>query len=387
MIELFFWISLVLIAYTYFGYTLLLWVLSIFKKSKKTIQKPDSELPEVTHIIAAYNEKRIIPQKIQNCKSLNYPKNKITHLWVTDGSTDGSDELLKSMKEVELLHEPERKGKTAALNRAMQHVQTSYTIFSDANSMLSENAIRELIQKFDSPVIGCVAGEKRITAEGREKAPGAGEGIYWNYESLIKKLESKFGSTMGAVGELYAIRTELFLPPPENTILDDFVVSLGIAHRGFQIKYNAKACAREHASNSIQEELKRKIRIAAGGFQTLTKYPGLLNFFKHPRLSFQYLSHKVMRWLMVPLSLLAVLFFNIYIVFNNPTHIFELFLMLQALFYLFAFGGFLLRNTAMKLKIFFLPYYILMMNYAQLAGLFRYFRGKQSAAWEKSERK
>lgn len=387
MLKLYFWISLALIVYTYFGYTLIIWFFSLFRKVRKLTQVSDSELPEVTHIIAAYNEQAIIPQKIKNCNSLNYPANKITHLWVTDGSNDSSNTLLKNTPGIKLLHKPERKGKTAALNRAMQHVKTSYTVFSDANAMLSENAIRELVCKFDDPMTGCVAGEKKISTGSKEKAPGAGEGIYWNYESLIKKLESNFGSTMGAVGELYAIRTNLYSNPPENTILDDFVVSLGIAHRGFQIKYNAQACAEEFASKSIQEELKRKIRIAAGGFQALTKYPGLLNFFKHPKLSFQYLSHKVMRWLFVPLSLLGVLISNYYIVRLETTPLFEVFLMLQGIFYLFAFGGFLLRNTALKLKLFFLPYYILMMNYAQLAGLFRFIRGKQSAAWEKAVRK
>ncbi len=387
MLKIIFWISLAIIFYTYIGYTLILWLFTLLKKKNKVKQLTDSELPEVTHVIAAYNERDIIPAKLENCQNLVYPPEKIQHLWITDGSDDGSEELLHNLPYTSVLHNTIRKGKTAALNRAMKQVSTPITVFSDANSMLHEMSIKNLVNALNEDNVGCAAGEKRIVSDKKDKATGAGEGFYWNYESIIKELESEFGSTMGAVGELYAIKTEHFCFPPENTILDDFVVSLNTARRGYKIKYVNNAFASEGASLNIREEMKRKTRIAAGGFQTLFAYPGLLNFLKHPSLSFQFFSHKVLRWFFVPISFIALFLINIAIVLlEENTSLFKILLILQLGFYLLTFIGFLIRNKTTKFKLIFLPYYISMMNYSQIAGLIRLIRGKQKAAWEKVNR-
>lgn len=381
------WISLAIIFYTYLGYTIILWVFNLFKSKPTLTQLSDEELPHVTHVIAAYNEKNIIPEKIKNYQKLDYPSDKIVHLWITDGSDDGSPDILRNIPNTKVLHKANRKGKTAALNRAMKEVRSPITIFSDANSMLSEKSVRNLVNALHSEEVGCVAGEKRIISEKKDKAAGAGEGLYWNYEAIIKKLESGFNSTMGAVGELYAIKTKYYSFPPENTILDDFVVSLNTAQKGYKIKYVNNAFATEEASINIKEEMKRKIRIAAGGFQTLFTYPGLLNFFKHPGLSFQFISHKVLRWFFVPLSLVLLLLSNIYIVLiAQEVLLFDILLILQSVFYFLALIGLLFRNKVIKLKPIFLPYYISMMNYSQIAGLIRYLRGRQKVTWEKVSR-
>jgi cellulose synthase/poly-beta-1,6-N-acetylglucosamine synthase-like glycosyltransferase len=281
----------------------------------------------------------------------------------------------------------QREGKMAAVNRAMRQVSTSYTIFSDANTMLDKNSVKWMIVSLLNPKTGCVAGEKRILNQTKDSASGAGEGIYWNYESLIKKLESKVGSTIGAAGELFGIRTELYEAPAKDTIIDDFVISLKVALKGFYIKYQHKAIATEHASLSINEEKKRKIRIAAGGFQVLFRMPQLLNVFKHGLLSFQYFSHKVLRWLVVPFSIPLLAFLNIFLVYQQPSVLIYLVaLLLQMLFYFFAIIGFLVQKSKLRAKILFVPYYILMMNYTTLLGLVRYIKGQQSAAWEKAER-
>lgn len=388
MFKLLFWISLTIIFYAYIGYTVILWIFGIFiRKKESSGYNNEQDLPEVTHVIAAYNEIDVIPDKIENCLAINYPENKIKHLWVIDGSSDGSENILEETPDITYLHNSERKGKTAALNRAMPHVSTSITVFSDANSMLSGDSVKNLVKKLSEEKVGCVAGEKRIIKNNNTRASGAGEGLYWNYESVIKKLEARFGSTMGAVGELYAIKTSLYPFPPENTILDDFVVSLDIAQRGYKISYANNAIASEHASLNIREEMKRKIRIAAGGFQTFFRYPGLLNIFKHPRLSFQFFSHKVLRWLFVPVCLLLLLITNIFIVISGNTNsYFRLALIAQTLFYLLAFIGLLFRNKSIRLKMFFMPYYLLMMNYSQIAGFIRFVRKRQKVVWEKSSR-
>jgi cellulose synthase/poly-beta-1,6-N-acetylglucosamine synthase-like glycosyltransferase len=248
--------------------------------------------------------------------------------------------------------------------------------------------VKKIVEKFMDPEVGCVAGEKRIYSGEKEKAVGAGEGIYWQYESLIKKLESDVNSTVGAAGELFAVRTELFENVETDTILDDFTISLRIAEKGYKVKYAPEANAYEKASFSIKEELKRKIRIASGGFQTLFRMSGLLNVFKHGLLSFQYISHKVLRWVLVPVSFLFIFFINLLIVLlSEPSFSFySIILAIQVLFYLFVFTGWLLSNRRIRFKIIFMPYYLFVMNFSILAGMVRYFRKKHSPLWEKARR-
>jgi cellulose synthase/poly-beta-1,6-N-acetylglucosamine synthase-like glycosyltransferase len=386
MLQLIFWILIGIVFYSYFGYTLLLMVFAVFKMKKNTVNK-GFELPEVTLLIAAYNEKDIIPSKIENSNQLEYPKEKLHQLWITDGSTDGSVDYLKSIPGIEVLHLPDRKGKTAAINRAMVTIKTPVTILCDANSMLSPMAVKELVTSFYNDSVGCVAGEKRIVTLSKDKAAGAGEGFYWNYESLIKKLESGFGSTLGAAGELYAIRTNLYQAPAENIILDDFVVSLKIAEKGFKINYQPEAFASESSSFSIKEEMKRKIRIAAGSFQVLFGMPSLLNFFKHFRLSFQYFSHKVLRWLIVPFALPVLILTNLLLATSpNVPIIYVVTLALQVAFYLMVLAGSMLNEKVTRFKLLFFPFYIAMMNYCIVLGLFRFLGKSQNAAWEKVRR-
>jgi cellulose synthase/poly-beta-1,6-N-acetylglucosamine synthase-like glycosyltransferase len=387
MLQTLFWILTGTIFYAYFGYTLLLLIISVFSRGKKTVRDKDY-CPEVTLLIAAYNEKDILPAKLRNSFELKYPKGKLHHLWITDGSDDGTYEYLKGNKDIQVLHKPLRSGKTAALNRAVQHIKTPFIVFTDANTMLSENTIINLVRWFQDNSIGCVAGEKRISALEKEKAATAGEGLYWGYESFMKKLESDVGSVMGAAGELYAIRTELYASPLEKIILDDFMVSISIAEKGYKIKYDPEAYAVENSSFNIKEELKRKVRIAAGGFQVLFSKLSLLNFFKHFGLSFQYVSHKVFRWLVVPFSLIAILILNIVLILKRGNlEIYSWTFILQVTFYLFALLGSILQNSNLRIKAFFMPFYLIIMNYAMLIGFIRYLQGSQTAAWEKAKRK
>lgn len=388
MPEIVFWILVFIILYTYLGYTALLWFLSLFKTNRPLPPLTDKELPEVTLLIAIYNEREIICQKIENCLSLDYPSGKLKFLWVTDGTTDGSNIILQENQQFQVLHSTDRKGKTAALNRAMEYVKTPLTVFTDANTYLNSDAIRIIVARFANQKTGCVAGEKRIIALERDSATGAGEGIYWNYESYIKKLEASVGSAQGAAGEIYAIRTQLYSPPPEDFVLDDFVVTMSIAQKGYKIDYEPRAIATEHASYNIHEELVRKIRIAAGGFQVLFAFLELLNFKKHFFLSLQYLSHKVLRWTLVPTALLLVFFLNLYIWLRNPEiSVYLILLCLQLAFYLIAFLGSFLQQRLVRFKLLFAPFYLCMMNYAIVLGFVRFMGNKQHAAWEKAKRK
>lgn len=361
----------------------------LVKMFKSTKNKNDDKKfePEVTLFVAAYNELEFIDKKISNSLSLDYPKDKLHLIWVTDGSTDGTPEALANYDHLSVYHAIERKGKTGAINRGMNYVNTSIVIFSDANSILNTEAIRLIINEFEDPKVGCVAGEKRIISKDKDNAVNAGEGIYWKYESRIKRCESEVNSALGAVGELFAIRTELFDPIENDTILDDFMISLRIAQKGYKIKYVPEAYATERASINIHEELKRKTRIAYGGFQSIARLKSLLNPLKKPFLTFQYISHKVLRWALVPFSILFVFFINLYLAWDvNWKGFYAIFFYLQILFYLFVFIGSVLQSKKTNLKIFFAPYYLFIMNLSEIIGLIRFLKKKQSVNWERAKR-
>jgi|SRR5690554_2782671 len=386
-----YWICFVSVVYTYIGYPLLLWLAVGVKKKISEKKSFNTEYePDVCLFVTAYNEKDFIDQKVNNSFQLDYPSHKIQYLWITDGSNDGSPEMLKKYPENEVLHLDARRGKMHAMNRGMKFVKAPVVIFSDTNTQLNHTAIREIISCFRDPRTGCVAGEKRIIERKADVASAAGEGMYWKFESWVKKLDSELNSAVGAVGELFAVRKELFEEVEPDTILDDFIVSLRIAQKGYKIAYTPHAYAEETASLNVKEELKRKIRIAAGGIQSMVRLRSLLNPFRFGVLSWQFFSHKVMRWTLAPVALFLLLLINaLIIVTYNPIQIssfYKYFLYLQLFCYFLAGMGWYLENRKLKLKFLFAPYYFVSIHYAAILGIFRYLRGKQSVQWEKSKR-
>ncbi len=388
-----FWILLALLVYTYLGYALLLFVLvkikRIFASNRKNVTDEVFE-PEVCLFVTAYNESDYVKQKVKNSFSLDYPKEKIQYLWVTDGSDDGTPELLKAWSQLEVHHLDERRGKMHAMNRGVKFVKAPIIIFSDTNTVLGNQSIREIVASFSNPVVGCVAGEKRIVEKKSDAAAGAGEGLYWKYESWIKKLDAELNTAVGAVGELFAIKTELFEEVEPDTLLDDFLISLRIAQKGYKIDYTPNAFAEETASLNVKEELKRKIRIAAGGVQTIFRLKGLLNPFKNGLLTWQYLSHKVLRWTFAPISLFLILPVTLLLVLQSSdqpmAQFYAFFLWFQLVMYVLAIVGWHLENRKLHFKWLFIPYYFVIINYTSIRGMMRYFKGKQSVAWEKSKR-
>lgn len=387
----FFWILVFIVLYTYVGYWLVVW---IAVKVKERVYPPrpmnlPTELPEITLLIAAYNEESVIDEKMANCHSLNYPKEKLKIVWVTDGSTDRTNEKLQKYSDVEVLFEPERKGKTAAINRAIAFVSSSLTIFTDANTLLNEEAVMEILLKFTDPTVGCVSGEKRIITDEEANSTSIGEGFYWKYESKIKALDARLYSAIGAAGELFAIRTSLYEQMPEDTLLDDFILSLKIAKSGYRIEYCTTAYASEKGSADIHEEAKRKIRIAAGGIQAIGRLPELLNPIQQGVLSFQYISHRVLRWTITPLSLLTLFPLNLALVYStgySPLYLTTF--ILQILFYSAAWIGDEMMNRNKKIGIFYVPYYFYFMNENVLKGYVYLFKRRKSKTgiWEKAKR-
>lgn len=386
-IEISFCTCLGIIFYAFVGYGIVLYVLVIIKrivKKNKGISK--SFEPGITLVIPCFNEADILADKIANSKQLDYPADKLTIVFITDGSTDGSQNYLQAWPQIQVLHENRRGGKTAAENRAMKYVHTPFVIFSDANTMLNSAALKNIVRHFEDDIVGCVSGEKRIINNAADSASAAGEGIYWKYESLLKRLDSELNSTCGAAGELVAFRTSLYRDLPEDTLLDDFMQSMQMATSGYKIVYESEAYAVETASENVTEELKRKVRICAGGWQSIHRLYGQLTIRKTPLLYFQYLSHWVLRWTFIPFLLIAFFVLNVSMI-KTGSQVYAIMMLVQVIFYSAAIVGFILENRRVKFKAVFVPYYFCIMNYAVLADLQRYLSGQQKGIWDKAQRK
>lgn len=397
-LKIVFWALIVLVFYTYVGYGIFIWLLvrlrKLLGKAWPVAHNADFT-PNVTLVIPAYNERNYIESKLQNSLALDYPADHIQFLFVTEGSTDGTTEFIEQAQ----LQEPrvrikggqERKGKIEAMNLVMPIVKTPITIFTDANTLLNPEAIRHIVRHFADNQVGAVSGEKRIITLANESAAGSGEGFYWKYESFLKKLDTQLYSVVGAAGELFAIRTGLYQPVEKDTLLDDFMISLRIAERGYRVIYEPEAYAIERPSFSIDDEKKRKVRIAAGGFQSISRLGALLNIFRYGWLSFQYISHRVLRWAVTPFCLPLILLINCLLILalNANTLSFRLYtglLLAQVGFYLCAFLGHVMASRQLKVKVFFIPYYFTFMNWCAILGYFRFRTGTSTGMWEKARR-
>jgi len=392
ILKIIFWTLLFIIIYTYVGYGVLLYLIikirRVFKIGKKPNPNPDYE-PEVTLFITAYNEKDYVDAKMKNSLELDYPKEKLNIIWVTDGSDDGTPDLVRKYPNTTVHHLDARNGKIGAINRGMAFVKTPIVIFSDANTGIGKESIRRIVKLFATPKVGCVSGEKRILNKESDVASGAGEGLYWKYESALKKWDAELYSVVGAAGELFAIRTELYRQVEHDTLLDDFIISLRVAQVGYTIQYDPDAYSIETASANVKEELKRKIRISAGGIQAIVRLRALLNIFKYGTLSFQYISHRVLRWTLTPLCLLILIPLLFTLALYEGLLSFGLYstlFWLQLLFYVTALTGWFLENRSTRIKILFVPYYFFIMNLSVVLGFFRYIKKSQSVNWERAKR-
>jgi len=381
-----------IVFYAYIGYGIMLYIIIKIRRltglSKQMSPDPGYE-PDVTLFIAAYNEKDFIAEKVKNSRELDYPAKKLHMVWVTDGSDDGTPDELIKYGGVTVHHLPQRSGKIGAMNRGMKFVKTPVVVFCDANTMLGKESIRRIVSLFSNPKVGCVSGEKRIFNKDKDAAAGAGEGLYWKYESALKKWDAELYSVVGAAGELFAIRTELYREVERDTLLDDFMISLRVAQDGYTIQYDPEAYAIETASANVKEELKRKIRISAGGIQSVVRLRSLLNVFKYGTLSFQYISHRVLRWTLAPLALLFLIPVGLILALNEGIlglGIFSILFWLQILFYLSALLGWYLENRSIRVKLLFVPYYFFIMNLSVFLGFKRYIKGSQTVNWERAKR-
>lgn len=374
-----------IIFFNYAGYAIIAGIIAkLFAQKKPAVDTIYQ--PNLSFIVAAYNEEDIIEDKILNTLALDYPANKIELLFITDGSTDQTNEIISRYSQVKLLFQPERKGKSAALNRVVESASHEILVFSDANTFLNPEALGLMMQHYADPRTGGVSGEKKVKSLAKSNANS--EGLYWKYESLLKKIDSAFYSLVGAAGELFSVRKSLYVPVAENVLLDDFVISMRVVTEGFKVKYEPAAYGAELGSAGISEEEKRKVRIAMGGFQAMKEFRHLYRFWKTPRLSYLYISHRVLRWAVTPFCLPLLLIINIIAVIMGTSPLFVVLLAAQLLFYLSALIGYGLYKKGIKISIFNICYYFVFMNISVIKGFIKYLDRKNvvSGAWEKSKR-
>lgn len=390
-LKILFWAMLLIVFYTYIGYGILLYIIIRLKRlflgnPRKTVLPPDEELPDITLLICAYNEEEVVAEKMKNTLALDYPKDKFHIMWVTDGSNDRTNDLLTAYPEVDIVFSPERRGKSAALKHGLQELKTRYVAFTDANTMLNDGAMKEIARLFMDPTVGCVSGEKRVVAKKAGEMAAEGEGLYWKYESTLKRWDSELYSAMGAAGELYAIDSTLVREVPDEALLDDFMMSMYMVEDGKRIAYTPDAYAQEYGSANIFEESKRKRRIAAGGLQSIWWLRSLLNPFRQPLVTFQYVSHRVLRWSITPVAMIILLVVNALLVIGGAGLFYTIFLILQLLFYIIALIGWLSSRYGYKNKLLYTAYYFVFMNINVFRGMVYLRSHGKSGAWEKAKR-
>ena len=378
-----FYLSTGLVFYTYLLYPFILILMS--RLTPPTRSEPDEGYsPRVSMVIAAYNEADVIGKKMDNCLSLDYPRDRIEFLLGSDGSTDGTEGIASGYADgrFRLIHFPQHRGKIAVLNDLVPLAKGEVVVFSDANTIYSWDAIKQLIKHFADPLIGAVCGRLRIVNPNQGSA-GLGEGIYWSYEVALKRLESDVDSVIGANGGIYAIRRELFQSLPlERALMDDFLIPLGIRGLGYRVIYEPRAMGEENASYSMRDEFKRKVRIGAANYNSLYYIYPLLNPAKGYT-SFFLWSHKILRWVVPFLLILA--FISSFMIFGHMP--FRAFFLLQLVFYLLALIGFIVDLFGVKkVKILSIPYYFVVVNFALLLGFIKFITQTQEVAWEKRTR-
>jgi biofilm PGA synthesis N-glycosyltransferase PgaC len=374
-VEILFWLCCFVICYAYFGYAILLTVAA--RWFHRPVQKKPY-FPTLALIIPVVNEETVIEEKLENSLRLNYPLSKIDIIVVSDGCTDRTEEVVRRYAEqgVTLLTGTKRMGKSLALQRAVGATSAEVLVFTDANAYLTEDSLLRLMENMGDPNVAVVGGAKTIVPEGDLLSDG--ESWYWRYESRLKELGSMIGS-VSAVGELLAIRKCHFALPPEQTIIEDFWLSLNPTLKGYRSVYEPAARAVERASLSLRDEFQRRSRNAAGGWQAIGLLPGLLD--PRRRLAWQLVSHRFLRWILVPFLLPLVFILNAVLVGHGS--LYPGLFVVQVLLYGLALWGWG-RQPAAPWN---LPFYFCFMNIAAMRGAWLFLTGGQSHIWARVERR
>lgn len=385
--KIIFWLSLGLVLYPYLLYPLLLFLAySVTQawrdlrylgspRNRRTETPAPSELPGVTVIVPAYNEEKVLPAKIENLGTLDYPVERLQVIFVSDGSSDRTNEMLKNAKDANFhsILLGERKGKANALNQAVEQASNKILVFCDASTLFETDAIKKLVRHFADPEVGAVCGAVRYQANADAQQT---EGAYWKYESAVRMMEARMGAILNASGAIYALRRDCFARVPQSTILEDFVIPMRARRLGFSVLYDPEAVAIEFPASTVSGEFTRRVRLAVGSFRAvkdLVRVP-LRGF-----TPFALISHKLLRWL-VPFFAVTFLVSNVVLA-HSPFY--RIALAVQVLFYLWAGLGFFFYQHMRRVRYGLVPYFLFAMHLAFIVGFFRCLAGSDRAVWQK----
>lgn len=380
------WGSFIGLFFAYIGFPVVIFICSrLF--GHRPVPPPyqlRQHLPTVTILISALNEEAVIRERLENVLSIDYPPDKLETVIASDGSTDRTCALVRQYAEtypgrVRLLEYWERRGKATVLNSVVQQLQSDIVVFSDANTMFHSQAVMNLIRWFQDPAIGAVCGQLRL----HDAATGKNvDGLYWRYENLLKDCEGRLGALLGANGAIYAMRRTVFVPIPGDTIVDDFVIplfsKLRFKHRTI---YDTAAIATEETAPDIEGEFRRRCRIGAGNFQSLSRLWPLL-FPTQGWISFVFFSHKILRWF-CPAFLLLALMSNIWL---SDQSTYQWLLLAQTVFYVAAYLGHRLAKGTLGNRVVRLVTMFVAMNIALAVGFWRWVTGQQQGTWQRTIR-
>jgi len=368
-------ISAVAVAYVYVGYSLLIPLLAFF--FRKPVRTGEGE-PKVTFLITAYNEEKNIRRKLEEVLELDYPRDRMEILVASDGSTDGTDEIVRefSDRDVMLKRVEGRRGKTAAQNEAVKIATGEVIVFSDATTTYRKDAIRKIVRNYHDPDVGAVSG--RYEYVNPSGAPvGTGTIIFWKYENYIKSMQTRIKTITGCCGCIYSVRRDAYVPLAPD-IISDLVEPLKIVENGYRVVFEAEAVAYETTTERPSEEFSMRIRVINRAMRGIWSVRALLNPLRHPFVSFQLLSHKVLRW-MVPFFLLILLVSN-FMLLGDP--FFNAVFAAQAACYGAALAGLALGFFGIKIRPLAIPLYFCVVNTASLIAFFKTLAGKNTVVWE-----
>jgi biofilm PGA synthesis N-glycosyltransferase PgaC len=378
LVTIVFWTSVLLLVYLYAGYPLLV-LLWARLRPRRSVESDHQ--PRISILVVAHNEGPRIVRRLENLLSLDYPAERVDVLVGSDGSDDDTLALARKFRHprLRIFNFPARRGKAAVLNDLAGAARGEILVMADTRQLFAADAIEKLVRHFADPAVGAVSGELVLTRNAEGTAVGEGVGFYWRYEKRIRSSESLIDSTVGATGAIYAIRRELFEALPKETILDDVLIPIRIAARGYRVLFEPRARAFDRAAASAAEEFARKVRTIAGNFQLLWRETWLFSPL-HNRLWFQTLSHKALR-LVGPVLLAGAFGANLALL---DFHVYRLSLVAQVFFYIAALGGFLLRDARRTIRALIVPYTFCLLNVATTVAFFHFLTNQKDAIWERA---
>lgn len=373
--KILFWLSVIIILYVYLGYPVLVYLLSLLYKKPV---RGKYVFPKISILISVFNEEKNIENKIRSLSEINYPQERMEILIGSDGSADKTDEIIAKYigGKVKLFRLQERQGKPSVLNLLASQANGEILVFTDARQRLDKNTLSELVKHFSDDKVGSVSSALFYENERSDNKTGAGIGLYWKYEKLIRKSESRMGSMLGATGALYAIREELYPELPKDLILDDVYIPMKIVEKGYRAIFDSKAKVFDQVFNDPKQEFARKTRTLAGNFQLFVHLRELFNPLRG-KISWQFFSHKFLR-LIVPFMLIVIFVTNGFML---ESSFYKGIFIIQVIFYCLAFLGMIFNG---KNRVIDVPYMFCVLNSAAIVGLYRFLTNKQGILWQRA---